>query len=66
MHPEVQYQLVKFKINEDHRIADRERLVRAARADKPQSIDAVGFRQRVGRIVHGFPQLRARRDVVEA
>jgi hypothetical protein len=50
MHPATMYELAKLRIAEDHRQADLERLVREAGASKPPTIDAAGFRQRLGKL----------------
>ena len=49
MHPEIAYQMAKYKIEEQLQYAARERLARAARTDRPRSIDfsSIGHRLRV-------------------
>jgi hypothetical protein len=51
MHPETQYELVKMRIAEDLRMAERERLIR--RAGSPAhgpALDPIRFRERVVRL----------------
>ena len=50
MHPATMYELAKLRIAEDHRQADRERLVRQAGASRPPTIDAARLRQRLGKL----------------
>ena len=50
-HPETMYELAKLRMAEDLRQADRERLVRrAGETRSPGTIDAVPFRERLGRL----------------
>jgi hypothetical protein len=57
MHPDTTYELVKLKIAEDLRMAERERMVRRAAEDRHSgAIDAVGFRDRVARLFGGSHQ----------
>jgi hypothetical protein len=50
-HPLVMYELAKLRIAEDHRFAERERLVRQAGSTRPSgAIDAVRFRERLTRL----------------
>lgn len=50
-HPETMYELVKLRMEEDLRAAQRERLIRRA-ADRPSgAMDAVRFRDRVARLL---------------
>jgi hypothetical protein len=50
-HPETMYELTKMRMAEDLRMAEHERLVRRAGADKPSgAIDAVRFRDRLTRL----------------
>ena len=59
MHPEIMYELAKLRIAEDHRQAERERLVRRAGSPKPASIDAARLRAKVGRLFGaGWPSAR--------
>jgi len=53
MHPTVAYELAKLKIADSHADAARERLIRGATARSPQSIDAVGLRERLARLLNG-------------
>jgi hypothetical protein len=57
MHPWMTQELAKIKINEALADAQRERLVKAARAGHVRSIDAVPFRDRVARLFSGLPTL---------
>ena len=50
-HPETMYELAKLRMAEDHRLADRERLIRhAGEAKASGAIDAVRFRDRLTRL----------------
>ncbi len=50
-HPETMYELAKLRIAEEHRRAERERLVRQAGAERGSgAIDAVRFRDRLTRL----------------
>jgi hypothetical protein len=65
MHPLASYELAKLKIEEEHRYAARQRLARAAGADRPRSIDfsSLGARLRVrllgGSLLGGRPTATA-------
>jgi len=51
MHPETMYELTKMRMAEDLRQAERERLIRHAADARPHgAIDAVKFRDRLGRL----------------
>jgi hypothetical protein len=39
MHPQIAYDLAKFKIDQEHQYAARQRLARAAAGDRPRAID---------------------------
>jgi hypothetical protein len=49
-HPIVMYELAKLRIAEDLRQAERDRLLRRAGEDRHHAIDAVPFRERLGRL----------------
>ncbi len=50
-HPETMYELAKLRMAEDHRYAERQRLVRLAGSAAPSgAIDAVRFRDRLTRL----------------
>lgn len=54
MHPVVAYELAKIKIEEAQALAQRERSVRGAGSGSNlRTIDAVAFRQRLGRLFGG-------------
>ncbi len=53
-HPLVMYDLAKLKIAEDLRQAERDRLLRRAGEDRRTGIDAVPFRERLGRLFGTF------------
>jgi hypothetical protein len=53
MHPHVAYELAKLRMAEAQADAERERLIRAAKASRPQAIDAVGLRERLARLLSG-------------
>jgi hypothetical protein len=55
------YTLAKLRIDELQREAERDRLARRARDVRSSgAIDAVGYRERLGRILGGFPPLGTR------
>ena len=50
-HPETMYELTKMRIAEQHRDADRQRLIRQAGSTRGSgAIDAVRFRDRITRL----------------
>jgi len=52
LHPETMYELAKLRMAEQHREAERERLIRQAGSTRPTgAIDAVRFRDRLSRLL---------------
>jgi hypothetical protein len=50
-HPETMYELARMKMAEDHRYAERERMIRLAGSARPSgAIDSVRFRERLARL----------------
>jgi hypothetical protein len=49
MHPSMVHELARIKMAEQLQYAERERRIRAAGKSRPQTIDSVPFRVRVGR-----------------
>ena len=60
MHPMVQYDMVKFSVEEQMRTAARERLAQAARKDRPRSIDIATLGERLRVRLFGGPALGGR------
>ena len=61
MHPTTMYLLAQVKMAELQSEAERDRLARRARETRSSgAIDAVGYRERLARILGGFPPLQAR------
>lgn len=60
MHPDTTYRLVQLKIEEDLQYAARERLARAARKDRPRSIEIVSLGERLRVRLFGGPRLGGR------
>jgi len=60
MHPTTQYDIVKFKIEEQMQMAARERLAQAARKDRPRSIDIASLGERLRVRLFGGPALGGR------
>ncbi len=57
MHPYMTHELARIKIEEALEDAQRQRLANAARANRPGTIDAVPFRDRIARLFNGLPTL---------
>jgi hypothetical protein len=51
LHPETMYELAKLRMAEQHRDAERERLIRQAGTRHSGAIDAVRFRDRLSRLL---------------
>jgi len=60
MHPMVQYDMVKFSVEEQMRTAARERLAQAARKDRPRSIDIATLGERLRVRLFGGPAFGGR------
>ena len=57
MHPRMTHHLVKIKIDESLEDARRERLAKAARANRVQPVDSVALQGHVARLVSALPTL---------
>jgi hypothetical protein len=52
-------ELAKYHIADMLRDAEQDRLARQVRKDRAGSIDAVGFRERLSRLLAGFPAIHS-------
>jgi hypothetical protein len=60
VHPTIQHDMVKFKIEEQMQAAARERLAQAVRKDRPRSIDIATLGERLRVRLFGGPALGGR------
>jgi hypothetical protein len=60
MHPHIAYSLAQINIDELLQSAERDRLVQAARKDRPRPIDFTSLGERLRLRIFGGPTLRGR------